>query len=99
MVVRNQDADTHGLSRCHALNAGNTVIDRDDEIGHLRSRHLDNLGRKPIAKLKAIGDQVAHLAKPHLLQDRDRHSRAGGAIRVKISDNEYSGLTLYGISQ
>ena len=65
----------------------------------MRGCHLDNFGRQPIAKLKAIGDQISNFAKPHLLQHRDRHSAAGGAIRIKVSDNEHSGLTLYGVSQ
>ena len=99
MMVSNQHADAEPLGGANALTARDTIVDRDDQVGHLRRGDLYDLGRQTIAKFKAIRDEVGHVVETHLPEQRYGQRATGGAIGIEVANNQDTALRLHEIGE
>ena len=60
-MIRDERGDAELARAGHAFDACDAVVDGDEEIRPALRSELDQLGRKPVAELEAVGHQVLHL--------------------------------------
>ncbi len=68
--------------------AGDAVVHRDQELGAAGHRQLDDLGGEAITELEAVGHQKIDVTTAHGAQGQHAQRRAGGAVAVKVTDDE-----------
>ena len=88
VVVGDQHAHAQRPGRRHAVEAGDAVVHRDQQIGLARRSHGDDLRRQSVAVFEAVGHQIVHLRRPHGAQRPHPQRRAGGAVGIEIADDE-----------
>ena len=99
VMISHQHTDTQILSGRHALDAGDTVVDSDNQVRCLRGRQIDNFRGQAVAKLEAIGHQIPNLPQTHLPQHRYRHGATGRAVGVEVSDDEHASVAFNCVSE
>jgi hypothetical protein len=86
-MIGHEHVDAAGVGRRDAVDAGDPVVDRDQEIGLAAGGQLDDLGREPVAVFEPIGHEVVDLRAEHAQPAHgDRAGR--GAVAVVIGDDE-----------
>ncbi len=88
MVVGNQHIHARLAGGGHTRHAGNPVIHRDDEVRALAPQTLNDTRRQAVAELETIGDEEAHVRETERLEAQNHERRAGGPIRVEVSDDD-----------
>ena len=88
MVIGDQHLDAARTRRRDTGIAGDAVVDGDDERRAPLGGEPDDLGREPVAELEAVGHQEIHRRESPGAQAAHDQRRAGGAIRVEVSDHE-----------
>ena len=88
MVIGNQYLHAGRLGRRHPGDAGDAVVHRDQELGAAGHRQLDDLRGEAITELEAVGHQKIDVATAHGAQGQHAQRRAGGAVAVKVTDDE-----------
>ena len=87
---------------CDAFDAGDAVVDGDDQVGGHRRREIDDFGRQPVAVGEAVGDQVVDGSAgvgSHGAQCADADGAGGGTVAVVVGDDQDPGLRLDGVGQ
>ena len=99
MMIGDDDVDAKLSGACHALDAGNAVVDGDDDVGVVcLSGCIHDGGRQTVAELETIGhDELSLTAHHGKTSDGDR---AGcGAVAVVVGNNRDALVALNGVSQ
>ena len=86
VMIGDQGPDAGGSSGGNTLNAGDTIVDGDNEIGLVLRGQRDNFRRQSVAVLKAVGYQVTDIVCPHGAQRADYQCGAGGPIGIEIAN-------------
>ena len=63
VVVGDQGGDAELRWRGHAVDAGDAVIDGDDQVGLALCGEIDDLRRQAVAVVKAVGHQIVDLRR------------------------------------
>ena len=98
MVVGDQRRDAVFAGAVDALDAGDAVVDSDDEVGRLLRGDVDDLRRQPVAELEAVGQQEIDVGTEHF-QGAHADGGGGGAVAVVVADDQQSGFGLDGVGQ
>ena len=88
VMIGDQNLHAGRLGRRHPGDAGDAVVHRDEELGAARHRQLDYLRGQAIAEFETVGHQKIDVVAAHCPQRQHAQGRAGGAVAVKISDDE-----------
>ncbi len=88
VMIGDQHLDARGSRRGHPGNAGDAVVDGDDQVGGAGRGEGDDLGSQAVAVFEAVGNQEIDLAPPAGAQPEQRQRRAGGAIGIEIADHQ-----------
>jgi hypothetical protein len=90
MVVGDDDVDAAPVRLGHAVDAGDAVIDRDDNVGRLFARRQrDDFRRQAVTVFEAVGhDEVDRGA--HRGQAPQRDGAGGGAVAVVVGDDDHA---------
>src|SRR3569832_2292801 len=78
-----------------AIDARDTVVDGDEQIGPLLRGHCDDLGREAVTVFEAIRYDVTHVARAEQTQRTRRDRAAGRTIGVEIGDDEHAFLRMH----
>ena len=98
VVIGDERGDAELARARHAFDAGDAVVDGDEEIGPALRGELDQLGREPVAELEAVGHEVLRVrAKGTQRADADR--AGGGAVGVVVGDDEEALARLDGVGE
>ena len=65
MMVGNQHLDAATARLPHAVDAGDAVIDGNNQVRVLLCRQRHNLRRQAVAVFKTVGDHIAHIRDAH----------------------------------
>ena len=97
-MIGDDDVDAKLSGACHALDAGNAVVDGDDDVGVVcLSGCIHDGGRQTVAELETIGhDELSLTAHHGKTSDGDRAGR--GAVAVVVGNNRDALVALNGVS-
>ena len=102
VVICDQHLQSRGPCVRNAVDAGNSVIDRNQQIGasqaRMGQRHLDDGRRQTVAVLEPIRHQVVD-DRTHCAQTENTHRHAGCAIAVVVADDQQATLRADRIGQ
>ena len=92
MVVGNHHLHPHFLGMRHAVNAGDAIIDGDEEVWFATwgLRHqINNGGGEPVTQFETIRYKVIQLVRLYAQQTQafHRNGTGRGAIRIIVRDN------------
>ena len=96
VVIGDQHVDAERVGRFHAVDAGDAVVDRDQQIRLARRAargQRDDLGRQAVAVFEAVRHQIVDLRAEHP-QAAHGHGAGGGAVAVVIGDHQHAALAL-----
>ena len=98
VMVGDQRRDAQFAGAGDALQAGDAVIDGDDQVGRLFGGQFDDFRRQAVAELEAVGNQEIDVGAERL-QGAHADCGGGGAVAVVIADDQQAGFGLDGIGQ
>ena len=98
VVVGDQRRDAELAGAIDALDAGDAVVDGDDQVGRLLRGEVDDFRRQAVAELEAVGQQEIDVGAEHL-QGAHADGGGGGAVAVVVADDQQFGLGLDGVGQ
>ena len=98
VVVGDQRRDAVFAGAVDALDAGDAVVDGDDQVGRLLRGDVDDFRRQPVAELEAVGQQEVDVGAEHF-QGAHADGGGGGAVAVVVADDQQFGLGLDGVGQ
>ena len=98
MVVGYDHVQTQFLCPRHACDAGDAVVDRNQQIHALRSGDFGKLGRQAVAVFEAVGYEEIH-CRAHRCQAAHADGTRGRAVGIVVGDNQDFFLALDGIRQ
>ena len=98
VVVGDQRRDAVFAGAVDALDAGDAVVDGDDQVGRLLRGDVDDFRRQPVAELEAVGQQEIDVGAEHL-QGAHADGGGGGAVAVVVADDQQFGFGLDGVGQ
>ena len=93
MVVGDQHVDAEFGRTRDAIDAGDAVVDRDQQVRLALRGEFDDLRRQPVAVLEAVGHQIIDfgLCAPRQHAQSAQTDRGGsGAIAVIVGDDQQS---------
>ena len=87
MVIGDQHIQPQSSCHRHALDTGNAVIDRQQQIGATRGGQLHDLRRQAVTVLEAVGHQKVNACAKHA---KAAHTQSGGrcTIGIVITDDQ-----------
>ena len=88
MVIGNQHRQPGGLGRRHAIDAGNAVVDGQQQIRLAFEGHGDDLRGQAIAVLEAVRHQVIDMRRAEQAQAKHPDRTGGGAIGIEVADDK-----------
>ena len=99
MVVGHHHFDAAPVGFGHAVDAGDAVVDGDDDVRFLfPCGQFDDLRRQAVAVFKAIGhDEIDACA--HGAQAAQRHGAGGGAVAIVVGHNDHALIGGDGVGQ
>jgi hypothetical protein len=87
VVVGDDDVDAAPVRFHHAVDAGDAVVDRDDDVGRLfAAGEFDDFRRQAVAVHHAVGHDVVDVGA-HRAQAAQGGGAGGGAIAVVVGDD------------
>ena len=98
VVVGNDHVQTQFLRPRHACDAGDAVVDCNQQIHALRGGDFGKLGRQAVAMFEAIGYEEIH-RRAHRRQAAYADGTRGRAVGIIVGDNQNFFLALDGIRQ
>ena len=81
-----------------AFDAGDAVVDGDDEIGRSLRGDIDDFRRQPVAELEAVRQQKVDIGAEHL-QRAHADGRGGGAVAIVVADDQHLRFSFDGVGQ
>jgi hypothetical protein len=96
VVISDQHVDAERIGRCHAIDAGDAVIDRNQQFRLARRTaggQRDDLRRQAITVLEAVRHQILDLAAKHA-QAAHRDRAGGGAVTIVVGDHYHAAFAL-----
>jgi hypothetical protein len=66
VMVGDQHGDAQFVGARHSLDAGDAVVNGDDEIGRALGRQFDDFRRQAVAVFEAVRDEVTPVSYKHL---------------------------------
>ncbi len=98
VVVGDQRGDAEFAGAGDAFEAGDAVVDGDDEVGRLPRGDIDDFRRQAVAELEAVRDEEIDVGAERL--ERAHAERGGGgAVAVVVADDQQAGVGLDGVGQ
>ena len=85
-------------ARGDAFQAGDAVIDGDDQVGRLLGGDIDDFRRQAVAELEAVREQEIDIGTERF-QGAHADGRGGGAIAVVVADDQHFRFGLDGVGQ
>jgi hypothetical protein len=99
VMVGDDDVDAQPIRREHAVDAGDAIVDRDDDVGRLFARgERHDFRREAVAVFKAVRDDVVDL-RSHGAQAAQRDGAGGGAVAIVVGDDRHALAGADGVSQ
>ena len=98
MVVGYDHVQTQFLRPRHTCDAGDAVIDRNQQIHALRGGDFCKLGRQTVAVFEAVGYEEIH-RRAHRRQAAHTDGTRRRAVGIVVGDNQDFFLALDGIRQ
>jgi len=99
ITVDNGIASVEGVARArHPFDARDAVVDGDEEIRPALRGELHQLGREPIAKLEAVGNEILRL-RAERAQRAEADRACGGAVGVVVGDDQQALARLDGVGE
>lgn len=87
-MIGDQHIDAACACRGHAGDAGNAVVDGDDQLRRRLKQSRDQGRAQPITVRLPIRHAVADPLRAKQAQAADGHGRAAGAVAIEITDND-----------
>ena len=87
MVIGDQDVDAEPLRAGDSFDAGDAVVDGDDEPWSLLVRDLHDLRGQPVAVTPAIRHHESHVGGPEQAQAPHRDGASGRAVGIVVADH------------
>ena len=87
MVIGDQDVDAEPLRAGNSFDAGDAVVDGDDEPWSLLVRDLHDLRGQPVAVTPAIRHHESHVGGPEQAQAPHRDGASGRAVGIVVPDH------------
>ena len=84
VVVGHDDLHAQSLGAGHAFQAGNAVINRQQQLRACGMHPFGNGGGQAVAVGDAVGHQIAGVARAQQVQAPQRYGTGGGSIAVVI---------------
>ncbi|MNZ19294.1 hypothetical protein D3C78_363190 [compost metagenome] len=88
VVIGHQYFQARSLGGCHAFDAGDAVVDGDQQLRLALQGHLDDLRGQAIAVLEAVGHQVIDMGGTEQTQAEYTDGTGRGAVSVEVADDE-----------
>jgi hypothetical protein len=98
VVVGDQRGDAVLLGAGDAFQAGDAVVDGDDQVGRLLGGDIDDFRRQAVAELEAVGEQEIDIGAERF-QGAHADGGGGGAVAVVVADDQQLRFGLDGIGQ
>ena len=88
VVIGNQHRQPGGLGRRHAIDAGDAVVDGQQQVGLAFEGHGDDLRGQAIAVLEAVRYQVIDMRRTEQAQTEHADRTGGGAVGIEVADDK-----------
>jgi len=98
VVVGDQRGDAVLLGAGDTFQAGDTVVDGDDQVGRLLGGDIDDFRRQAVAELEAVGDEEMDVG-PQRLEGAHADGGGGGAVAVVVADDQQAGFRFDGVGE
>ena len=95
-MVGDRDVDPRRLHELHLGLAGDTAVDRHEEIGAVGLHALKRRRRDAVALLEALRDE-RHRVGPEFPQATGENRRRGYAIEVEVAEHENAAALPHGV--
>ncbi len=92
-MVGDQHVDTARMRCGNALDAGDAVVDRDDQPRQLRCGERDDLGGQPVTELETVGYQEVDRGT-HRAETAHADRARGRAVGIVVGDDQHALLAL-----
>ncbi len=99
VVVGDQHLEPGRLGRGHAVDAGDAVVDGDQQLGLALQGHGDDFRGQAVAVLEAVGHQVIDMRRAEHAQAEHADRAGGGAVGIEVADDEDALALLQGLHQ
>ena len=73
----------------HPVDAGDAIIDSDQNVGLLAGREFDDRGGQSVAILEAVRNEIADV-RAHCPQRADADGTGGRAVAIVVGDDEHA---------
>ncbi len=87
-MVGDQHLEPRRLGCRHAINAGDAVVDGQQQVGLTLQRHGDNLRGQAVTVLEAVGHQIIDMRRAEQAQTEHTDCAGGGAVGVEVADDQ-----------
>ncbi len=94
VMVGDQHPHPGRLGCRDAIDAGDAVVDGDQQVGFALRGDGNDFGRQPVAVLEAIGHQIIDMRRPQLTQAEHADAARGGTVGIEVAD-EQDALALF----
>ncbi|MNH97115.1 hypothetical protein D3C73_498070 [compost metagenome] len=94
VVVGDEHLEPGLFRRCHAFDAGDAVVDGDQQMRLTLKRHRDDFRCQAIAVVESVGHQIVDMCRPQQTQTQGAHGARRRAVGIKVADDQ-NALTLF----
>ncbi len=99
VVVGHQDLEASRLRRRDPVDAGNPVVDRDQQLRLALQCHFDDFRREAVPVFEAVGYQVVHVGRTEQAQTQHADGTGRGAIGIEVTDDQNALALVDGLHQ
>ena len=99
MVVGDEHVDAGGARRGDTLEAGDAVVDREQQVRLRALGEIDDLGRESVTELETVRHQETDLGGTERAQTEHGDRGTGGAIGVEVAHHDDASLTRQCVGQ